>query len=83
MIIYLHIYIYEDYFIQLYQFLKNDENNSNWRRWIYWVKYHLVDRLVEFKHKVTVLDNLSTGRLKNLNKSQNKIKFHKVDLAKK
>ena len=44
---------------------------------------HLVDRLVEFKHKVTVLDNLSTGRLKNLNKSKNKIKFHKVDLAKK
>ncbi len=44
---------------------------------------HLVDRLVEFNHKVTVLDNLSTGRLKNLSKSKNKIKFHKVDLAKK
>jgi len=27
---------------------------------------HLVNRLVELGHKVVVVDNLSTGRLKNL-----------------
>ncbi len=44
---------------------------------------HLVDRLIELNHKVIVLDNLSTGRFNNLVKSKNKIKFHKVDIAKK
>ncbi len=44
---------------------------------------HLVDRLIELNHNVTVLDNLSTGRIKNLRKSRNKIKFVNVHLAKK
>ena len=29
---------------------------------------HLVERLVELGHKVTVLDNLSSGKIKNLKK---------------
>ena len=29
---------------------------------------HLVDRLVEKGHKVIVIDNLSNGRISNLNK---------------
>ena len=36
---------------------------------------HLVESLVKRKHKVIVLDNLSTGRLKNLKnfKKKNKV----------
>lgn len=41
---------------------------------------HLVDRLVELNHNVTVLDNLSTGRKSNLNKSIDKISFINEDL---
>ena len=43
---------------------------------------HLVDELVRRKYKVTVLDNLSTGSLKNLKSVKNKIKFIKCDLSK-
>ena len=43
---------------------------------------HLVDELVKRKYKVTVLDNLSTGSLKNLKSVKNKIKFIKCDLFK-
>ena len=43
---------------------------------------HLVDELVRKKYKVIVLDNLSTGSLKNLKFVKNKIKFIKCDLSK-
>ena len=39
---------------------------------------HLVDRLIKEKHKVIVVDNLSTGKKENLNK---KAKFYKVDIC--
>jgi len=44
---------------------------------------HLVEELVRRKYKVIVLDNLSTGSLKNLKSVKNKIKFIKSDLSKK
>jgi len=44
---------------------------------------HLVDELVRKKYKVIVLDNLSTGSLKNLKFVKNKIKFIKCDLSQK
>ena len=43
---------------------------------------NLVDRLVESNNDVTVLDNLSTGNIINLNKVKNKIKFLNVDITK-
>ena len=42
---------------------------------------HLVDRLLSLNHEVTVIDNLSTGRLSNLKNSINKIEFINADLA--
>lgn len=42
---------------------------------------HLTDRLVAEGYKVVVYDNLSTGSLKNLSKSFNKIKFIKGDIC--
>ena len=39
---------------------------------------HLVDALIEKKHRVFVIDNLSTGFKKNINP---KAKFYKIDLA--
>ncbi len=44
---------------------------------------HLVDCLLDNGHQVTVLDNLSTGRMSNLEKAQsrNKFKFYHVDIA--
>ena len=44
---------------------------------------HLVEALVKKNKKVVVLDNLSTGRLENIKKFINKIKFIKCDLSKK
>jgi UDP-glucose 4-epimerase len=44
---------------------------------------NLVEKLVQLKHDVIVLDNLSTGRLSNLNKFISKIVFHKVDITNK
>lgn len=44
---------------------------------------NLVDKLVKEGHEVLVLDNLSTGQLKNLEHSKNKIKFINIDLSKK
>ena len=43
---------------------------------------NLVDKLVQFDHKVTVLDNLSTGQLSNLKRVKNKIKFINIDISK-
>ena len=42
---------------------------------------NLVDKLVTLGHKVTVIDNLKTGRLSNL-KNLKKIKFIKADITK-
>jgi UDP-glucose 4-epimerase len=42
---------------------------------------HLVDALVMAGHEVIVLDNLSTGRLDNLEHVQAKITFHECDLS--
>lgn len=41
---------------------------------------HIVDMLVNLDAKVTVIDNLSAGRLSNLNKSIKKINFKKIDI---
>jgi UDP-glucose 4-epimerase len=41
---------------------------------------HLVDKLVEMGAQVTVIDNLSSGSLKNLNRSNKKIQFINKDL---
>jgi len=42
---------------------------------------HLVDRLVSEGNEVTVIDDLSRGKLENLEKSRDKIKFVKANLA--
>lgn len=44
---------------------------------------HLVDRLVNDGHEVVVLDNLSSGSIRNLeqHKDNHKVQFHKVDIA--
>jgi UDP-glucose 4-epimerase len=44
---------------------------------------HLVEQLLKKKYKVSVIDNLSTGRIKNLQNVKDKIKFYKFDIAKK
>jgi len=41
---------------------------------------HLVDQLVSLGAKVTVADDLSTGKIDNLEQSKDKIKFIKTDL---
>lgn len=43
---------------------------------------NLADELININHKVIVIDNLSTGRLSNLQKSKSKIIFKKIDLYK-
>jgi len=40
----------------------------------------LVNLLLEEKHEVTVIDNLSSGKLENLANFQNKIDFHNIDV---
>ena len=42
---------------------------------------NLVDQLVKLDHQVIVLDNLSTGKLSNLNQVKKKIKFVNIDIA--
>ena len=42
---------------------------------------HLVDALLELDHEVTVLDNLSTGRLENIAHVSDKIRLIKCDLG--
>ena len=44
---------------------------------------HLVEKLVNQKKKIIVLDNFSTGRSENIKKFKNKIKFVKCDISKK
>ena len=43
---------------------------------------HLVEYLLKEKHKITVIDNLSSGRLENLKKNLKKINFVKADIHK-
>ncbi len=43
---------------------------------------HLAEKLVQQNYKVTILDNLSSGNLKNLQLIKNKIKFIRCDLTK-
>ncbi len=42
---------------------------------------HMVDLLVSQNYEVVVIDNLSNGRLDNLNHHQNKIEFIEVDIG--
>ena len=40
---------------------------------------NLVDRLIDDGHDVVIVDNLSTGKVENINK---KAKFHNIDISK-
>ena len=42
---------------------------------------HLLDCLLEDGHEITVLDNLSTGRLENIDHIKNDVKFINCDLV--
>ena len=42
---------------------------------------HLVEELLKKKYRITVIDNLSTGRLENIEKFLKKIKFVKADIS--
>ena len=44
------------------------------------ISSHLVDELVNLGANVTVIDNLSSGKLENLSESIDKIRFIKEDL---
>ena len=44
---------------------------------------HLVEYLIKKKHKVTIIDNLSTGRIENIENFKSKIKFIRADISKK
>jgi len=44
---------------------------------------HLVEQLLKKKHHISVIDNLSTGRIQNLEQFKNKINFYRYDLSKK
>jgi len=44
---------------------------------------HLCKKLIDLKYDVTILDNLSTGRLENIKDFKNKLKFYKVDIKNK
>jgi UDP-glucose 4-epimerase len=44
---------------------------------------NLVEKLIKLRHEVIVLDDLSTGRLSNLNKFISQISFYKVDITNK
>ena len=43
---------------------------------------HLVEKLVKLKHNITIIDNLSNGKISNIKKCVNKIKFVKTDISK-
>ena len=42
---------------------------------------HLVDQLVDLNHKVTVVDNFSTGKRSNLSKSESQIRIVDLDIS--
>ena len=41
---------------------------------------HLAEKLIQLGYKVTIIDNLSTGRLENIKNFKNKLNFYKVDI---
>ncbi len=41
---------------------------------------HIVERLLNDGHDVTVIDDLSTGRIENANEFEGRVDFHKIDL---
>ena len=41
---------------------------------------HLVEALLEAGHEVTILDNLSTGRMENLSQLKGSVDFHECDI---
>ena len=43
---------------------------------------HLVEKLIKKKHKIVVIDNLSTGRIENIKPFLSQIKFVKKDISK-
>ena len=43
---------------------------------------HLAEFLIKKKHKIIIIDNLSTGRLNNIYKFKNKLKLIKADISK-
>ena len=43
---------------------------------------HLAEFLIKKKHKVVIIDNLSTGRLTNIKTFRNKVKFVRADISK-
>ena len=42
---------------------------------------HLVEKLIKLNYEVIIIDNLSTGRLENINNFKNKCKFYKEDIT--
>ena len=42
---------------------------------------HLVEKLIKLNYEVIIIDNLSTGRLENINNFKNKCKLYKVDIT--
>lgn len=44
---------------------------------------HLAEFLIKKNHNIVIIDNLSTGRIENINKFKKKIKFVKADISKK
>ena len=42
---------------------------------------HLVEQLLKKNHKISVIDNLSTGRIQNLKRLKNRIKFEKEKMT--
>ena len=44
---------------------------------------HLCEKLIKLKYQVTIIDNLSTGRLENISRFKNKVKFYKLDIKNK
>tara|TARA_Y200000002_G_scaffold160258_1_gene132420 strand:+ start:5892 stop:6869 length:978 start_codon:yes stop_codon:yes gene_type:complete len=43
---------------------------------------HLAEYLIKKKHKIIIIDNLSTGRIENIKGFKNKLKFIKADISK-
>ena len=43
---------------------------------------HLAEFLIKKNHRIVIIDNLSTGRLNNIKKFKNKLKFVKADISK-
>lgn len=43
---------------------------------------HLAEFLIKKKHKIIIIDNLSTGRLSNIKTFKNKVRFVKADISK-